>query len=77
MNEHEQPRSRIAIAFKRSSTKDGVTGYEVYVGEGADQREADRLFAIAEHLRGKAEEVLHPKSTLYGVVVHEEEVDLK
>ena len=62
MQGHEEPRSRIDVSFKKSSSDKGTEGFDVYVGEGADEAEADRLMALALALRDKALEALKPKT---------------
>ncbi len=52
--EYEAPRSRVSVTFKRSSTKDGGEGFDLYVGEGASEAEADRVMALALKLRSEA-----------------------
>ncbi len=51
-------RDKVTVAFKKSSTKDGGEGYEIYVHEGADQTEAQRVMAMAIDLRAQALDTL-------------------
>ncbi len=64
MNEHEEARPRIAVSFKRSSTKDAGEGFDIDVYEGADEKEATRVMALAKRLREEAIEALKPKSVM-------------
>lgn len=61
MNETQATPSRVHVAFKRSSTKDGGEGYEIDVFEDADQAEVDRVMEMAIRLREKALAALAPK----------------
>lgn len=55
-------RSRVSVTFKRSSTKDGGEGFDIYVGEDADKAEADRVMLIALELRQQALAAIAGKS---------------
>ena len=52
------PPQRVSVTFKRSSTKDQGDGFDLYVGEGADEAEADRVMALAIKLRTAALEAI-------------------
>ena len=54
--------SRVGVTFKRSSTKYGGEGYDIYVGEQADEVEAARVMDLALRLRATALEALKGKS---------------
>ena len=53
-NEANEPRAKVGVWFKKSSTKDGGEGYEIWVGEGAEEGEATRVMALAQRLRNEA-----------------------
>ena len=58
MNDTTETRTRVIVNFRTSSTKGGQEAYEVTVMEGATQDEADKVMALALHLRAKAEAAL-------------------
>ena len=53
-SEHVDPIQRVSVTFKRSSTKDGGEGYDIFVGEGASTTEAKRVMGLAIMLRIQA-----------------------
>ena len=52
----DQPKVRVSL--KRSSSKDGVEGWDIDVAEGATDEEAKRVMALALSLRMEAREAL-------------------
>ena len=52
--ENDAPRSRVSVTFKKSSQKDGAEGCDIYVAEGLDEDEANRVLDIALRMRERA-----------------------